>query len=48
MKLKSKILNTSLVFFSILFGIVFIEILGSFIGLGNPLLYEADQLVGID
>ncbi len=46
MKLKSKILNSSLMIISILIGIVLIEIFGSFIGLGNPLLYEPDQLVG--
>ena len=46
MKLKSKILNSSLMVISIVIGIVLIEFIGSFIGLGNPVLYEPDQLVG--
>ena len=46
MKLKEKILRLFLILFSIILGISFIEIFTRFLGLGSPLLYDSDSLVG--
>ena len=46
MNFKEKIVGFSLISFSIISGIFLVEFLALYIGLGNPLLYEPDPLVG--
>lgn len=46
MNLKEKFLGFSLISFSIISGIFLVECLAWYLGLGNPLLYEPDPLVG--
>ena len=46
MKFNEKILKSFLILFSIILGISFIEIFARFLGLGSPLLYDSDSLVG--
>lgn len=46
MNFKEKLLGFSLISFSIISGIFLVECLARYLGLGNPLLYEPDKLVG--
>ena len=46
MKFNEKILKLFLILFSIILGISFIEIFARSLGLGFPLLYDSDSLVG--
>lgn len=45
-KYNNSIANLLLLIFSIILGIVFCEIFGRLIGLGDPILYSADPLIG--
>ena len=46
MKIKNLFFNSILIFTSLGFGILVCELIGRYIGLGNPVLYERDSIVG--
>lgn len=46
MKIKNLLFNSILIFTSLGFGILICELIGRSIGLGNPVIYERDSIVG--